>query len=237
MHALEDHYWWFVARRNLALKLLDLNIILNLESKILDFGCGTGAVLGELTKRSSAVGFDFSSEALRFCTERDLTNLVRGDGHHLPFVESSFDAIVSLDVLEHLEFDERAFAQAFQSLKPDGVLVASVPAFKFLWGPHDVALMHFRRYTKPELKRKLEQAGFKVEKISYSVFFLFPLVYLIRLLEKERKGPAHASLPSVPDFLNRSLIWMQQIEASLMQLVTLPWGSSVVVVARKPNKS
>ncbi len=236
MHALEDHYWWFVARRNLALRLLDRHADLNPNSKILDLGCGTGVVLGELTKRAVSVGFDFSPEALRFCTARELQTLVLGDGHHLPFAENSFDAIVSLDVFEHLEFDEMAFAQAFQSLKSGGILVASVPAFKFLWGPHDVALMHFRRYTKPELRRKLESTGFKVEKISYSVYFLFPLVYLIRLLEKGRKGPAHASLPSVPEFLNRFLIWVQGIEASVMQLVSLPWGSSVVIVARKPKR-
>ncbi len=235
MHALEDHYWWFVARRNLALRMLDRHSELKSNSKILDLGCGTGVVLGELTKRAAAVGFDFSPEALRFCTERELHTLVLGDGHQLPFVENSFDAIVSLDVFEHLEFDEKAFAQAFQSLKKGGVLVASVPAFQFLWGPHDVALMHFRRYKKAELRRKLEMAGFKVEKISYSVFFLFPLVYLIRLLEKGRKGPAHASLPSVTEFLNRTLIWMQRVEASLMQIISLPWGSSVVVVAKKPK--
>lgn len=236
MYALEDHYWWFVARRGLALGLLARHVE-HENPRILDLGCGTGVVLSELNKVGCAVGFDFSAEALRFCRERGLTNLVRGDGEHLPFIQETFDAIVGLDIFEHIEDDVQAFREVYRTLKPGGTLILSVPAFKSLWGPHDVALMHFRRYTRSELRSKLESCGFEIEKASYSICLLFPLVAVIRFFEKRKTGPAAASLPRIPVWLNKALIGLQSIERGIMSIVDLPFGSSVVVVATKASEA
>jgi hypothetical protein len=118
-------------------------------------------------------------------------------------------------------------------LKPGGVLVLNVPAFRWLWGPHDVALMHQRRYTKGEVRALLEGAGLTVEKLSYSVFLLFPIVVLLRLLDKFKRGPAKVSLPKVSGASNRFLVKLQDMEARWIAASSLPWGSSVVAVARK----
>jgi SAM-dependent methyltransferase len=232
MFDLEDRYWWFVARRNLALRLLDERFARG--SKIVDLGCGTGAVLGELEQRAWTLGLDMSQEALAFCRQRGLPNLVQADGTAIPAGSSQFGAIVALDVFEHIESDEKAFAEAFRILSPGSFLILSVPAFKTLWGPHDIALMHFRRYKRPDLSAKLARAGFQVERISYSVFFLFPIVVLIRIFEKRKTGPAKASLAKLPNWLNRLLIGIQSLEGSLIQRMNLPWGSSLIAVARKP---
>ncbi len=236
MHDLEDHYWWFVGRRWLAISLLNKYVQVQCPYQTLDLGCGTGVVSKDVQPVAKTWGLDFSLQALEFCQERGLKNLTQGDAEHLPYQSNSFDAIISLDVFEHLRDDEAAFQEACRVLKPGGTLVLSVPAFRTLWGPHDVALHHFRRYRRGEVRRKLEAAGFEIDLNSYSVFVLFPLVVLSRLLEKLKRGPAKASLPRVPEWLNQFLIGIQRMESSMiLKLGSLPWGSSVVTVARKPN--
>lgn len=230
MREFEDHYWWFVGRRRMALSLLQRYAPNG--SRYLDLGCGTGAALAELPKES--FGVDFSMLALQFCAERGLTGLIHGDGENIPVASETFDGIIALDVFEHIEDHSRAYQQAFRVLAPNGVLVLSVPAYRWLWGPHDVALHHFRRYSRREVRKELLAAGFEVEKLSYSVFFLFPVVMLIRVLDKLKTGKAEVKLPNLPGPLNALLIALQGIETRFVHGAGLPWGSSVVAVARRP---
>lgn len=234
MYELEDHYWWFVGRRNLALKLLRKYLPKAQRPTILDLGCGTGVVSRELSQWSEPISLDMSPLALRFCQERNLTRPVLARSERLPLQDGQVDAVVALDILEHVENDIAAFAEASRVLRPGGIVILSVPAFRSLWGPHDVALMHHRRYRKAEVKARLQEAGLEPIRISYSVFFLFPVVVGLRVLEKRKKGPAKASLIPVPEWMNRALIGLQSVEASMIAAVPLPWGSSVIAVARKP---
>lgn len=232
MRAAEDTYWWFVARRRLALSLVKR--FAPGGGRILDVGCGTGAVLNELAEVGATAGVDVSPLALGFASERGLKNLVLGDAQRLPFRPGSFDTVVSLDTVEHVPDDVAAVKGVFDALKPGGVFVMNLPAFAWLWGPHDVALMHCRRYTARQVRRLLVDAGFQVEFLSYSVFFLFPAVVLTRCVERFRRGPAKVRLPAVNGPVNAALVALMEFESRVMSAVPLPWGSSVCVVARKP---
>jgi SAM-dependent methyltransferase len=232
MRELEDHYWWFVSRRRLALALLSR---FSTEGLVLDVGCGTGAVLTELQKKGNAVGIDLSGTALEYAAERGLTNLVKADAQALPFTTASFQSVVSLDTLEHVPDDTAAAREIARVLKPGGVAVINVPAFRWLWGPHDVALMHCRRYTRRDLKTLLENAGLKVEKVSYGVFLLFPVVLVIRLADRLGRRKAEVILPPVPPWFNRALTALMSLEEKTIPSLGLPWGSSVIAIARKPE--
>jgi SAM-dependent methyltransferase len=236
MFELEDRYWWFVGRRQLALSLLKKYLrARDPKPVILDLGCGTGVVSRELSSWAAPVSLDMSPLALKYCRQRGLGRLVMGDGQKLPVATGSVDAVIGLDIYEHIPDDVASFEETFRTLKPGGLLVLSVPAFKSLWGPHDVALMHFRRYRRAEVAAKLRAAGFDVVRLGYSVFFLFPVVLVVRFFEKRRKGPPKANLVSVPNAVNAGLVGLQGIETAIISQVSLPWGSSVIAVARKPE--
>src|SRR5439155_683450 len=127
--------------------------------RLLELGCGTGNVLAALAEFGMAVGME---------THPDLAAAARAAGldvrpGRLPgdlVVEPGWaDAVLLLDVLEHLDDDVAALVTARRALRPGGLLVITVPAYRWLWSGHDVALGHRRRYTARELSRVVERAG------------------------------------------------------------------------------
>ncbi len=235
MHALEDWYWWFVARRQAAVRFLLDFAPAERPLRVLDAGCGTGGLLDLFQGMAGveAVGADLSPDALRLSHGRGHHRLVGADLTLLPFRTSSFDAVTALDVIEHVPDEERALGEISRVLRPGGVLVASVPAYQFLWGPHDDALHHQRRYTAPQFCGRIQGSGLVVEKQTYLLTALFPLAAAARLTAR-RKEDSSAGLPMVPRPLNRALIALQAAELAVARRASLPFGLSVVVVARKP---
>lgn len=237
MHALEDWYWWFVARRAAAARFILDHAPPERPLKILDAGCGTGGML-DLYRQwpdAEATGIDLSPEALRFSRERGHQRLVGADLTRLPFRSNSFDVVSALDVIEHVPDDKRAVDEIDRVLSPGGILVASVPAYQFLWGPHDEALHHQRRYHGRQFQELLNSAGLHVEKQTHLLSALFPVAAAARIATRHRKyNSSEAGLPKVPSLINNALIGVQAAELEIARRASLPFGLSLLAVARKP---
>lgn len=233
MYRLEDTYWWFVGRHNLVLTLLESAYPHRNDLAILDVGCGTGAMSCKLASFGKVVSADFSLLALGLSRRRGLTRLVASDAVRLPFRDSCFDVVIAMDLLEHVEDDQAALCEIRRVLKPGGKLISTVPAYQSLWSGHDVALMHFRRYVASTLGQRVKVAHLRIERLSYAMTFLFPIVWLVRKLCPGRKNPK-ASLIPVPGFINRMLVRLLAGENRIIKYVDLPWGVTVLCVAVRP---
>jgi SAM-dependent methyltransferase len=233
-HDIEETYWWFVGRRS----ILDgvLRKIGVLGPIAVDIGCGSGRNMLLLAPYAGRViGLDRSSAALAIAASQGLT-VCGADGQDIPLPNSSVDAITAFDVLEHLDDDLGALAEFNRVLRPDGFLLITVPAYRFLWSEHDEALMHRRRYVASELHMKLNSTGFNVQVRTYAIFFaFFPIAFyrLFRGLFPRDPMAPKASHVILPTFLNNFFAWTLRVEARLIRSVRLPWGSSIVVVAQK----
>lgn len=209
--------------------------------KIVDIGFGHGTKLpSELINRVRLVGIDVNFDSLsRIKKLSDSKALfVNADALALPFKES-FEMVLLLDVLEHIDDDEKALRNIHDILKKDGLLVMMVPAVPSLYSKFDRLAFHKRRYALKELERKLTRAGFSVKKISYFIFFLFPLIYVFRKMRElfissrssEDIGITDMAEIKVIPVINELCLATLIIESWLISKFSFPFGSSIVAVA------
>ena len=241
MRKLEDEYWWFVGRRRMVRDLVRRHMSGHQSLRVLDAGCGTGGTLAALEGVGELWGCDISTEALEMCRLRGLDRLVESRIEALDFDDASFDVVISCDVLEHVEDDAGAMRELARVLRPGGICVLTLPAYKWLWSEHDEALGHLRRYVGAEVRRLVEGAGLGMEKLTGAVALALPMTVLYRvftrLTRRTRDDAARTSLVLLPGPVNGMLIRLLDLENLLMRRLRLPWGASIVAVARKPDGS
>ena len=231
---IQKKHWWFVTRKNIVLDNIDRYLTKNTQPQILDIGCGSGLMLNALDRVGETYGMDVSDEAISFSKEIFNGRVEKGAlPDQLPYEENYFDMITALDVIEHIDDDVDSIRAIRSLLVPGGMCVFTVPAYMFLWSPHDDINQHKRRYTLPELNEKLVLAGFNVEKISYYNTFLFPVVFLVRMLNNiiKRDGASDLDMPGTA--MNFVLKKVFGIEKYLLRYLNLPFGVSVLAVVRK----
>jgi SAM-dependent methyltransferase len=233
--AVEDTHWWFLGRRRIVRDVLRRRLgRATAPRAIVDVGCGTGGMLGMLREFGDVTGLDASPIAVGYCEQRFGDSVEVRLGRIPEDIPEGADVITAFDVVEHLEDDDRALAGIHDRLPPGGVFVCTVPAFPFLWSGHDVVHHHHRRYTQDVLRRRLEDAGFTVERISYFNTFLFPAAAAIRLLQRFVPGAPAGSDASTPKpVVNRLLLTLFASERFLLRWTTLPVGISLMAVCRR----
>ncbi|MGH7799255.1 MAG: methyltransferase domain-containing protein [Thermodesulfobacteriota bacterium] len=240
MYEVEDSYWWYVGLRDLIFLCLKRQYPHGGNLKILDTGCGTGAFLKTLRTFGQTQGIDISEYALTYCKKRGLDQILQGSVSSLPFKDNQFDIITSIDILYHAQVDDdvKALQEYRRILKASGRLILNLPAYEFLRSEHDKAIHTGIRYSKVELIRKLELAGFKIQRITYRNSFLFPLVMIYRKLKKNSKiaSESKSDLKALPIFVNNFLIELLKIENLILQRIDFPFGSSLFCIAYKPSK-
>jgi SAM-dependent methyltransferase len=236
LYRLEETHWWYLGMRRMVDALLTRYLDRGRPLHILDAGCGTGGMLNHLRRFGSVVGLDFSDEALGFCRRRGLPHLARGSVERLPFADESFDLLTSFDVLYHMgvEDDRLALGEFRRVLKPGGLLLLRLPAYDWLRGAHDVAVHTRHRYSREELARKLRDADFQIQKLTYANTLLFPIAALKRMVEGTERS-RRPDLEPLPAPINRALLGILSIEPALLRKVSFPWGLSLMAVAAKPR--
>lgn len=236
-HQKEESNWWFLGRRNAILKLFSEK---DRNSRILDIGCAGGALLLELKELGfkNLTGLDVSENAIAVCKERGLDNVYVMDGANPTFEKNYFDIIISSDSLEHISDDKISLANWHSILKTNGELYVFVPAFMYLWSEHDLVNHHFRRYTAIELKSKMENAGFEVEKYCYWNFLMYFPTTAFRLFQRIKYSFIKNNNPKdhLNDFnplINKLLIKIIKAENVIFKAFGLPVGVSAFAKAKK----
>ena len=233
MFRVEETHWWYRAQHRLIFQTLEAEVPDWREKKILDVGCGTGAILKQLGNPERNVGIDLAPEAISFCRERGLGNVEQGDIHALPFPDASFDALICSSVLYHQWVGdvEGAVREMRRVLRTGGVLLINVPAFAFLHSAHDEAVMTARRFRKPEIRQLLRKQNFRIQRLTYWTTFLFPLAIVARTLGGSKMGRDFETEGA--SITQRALGVIMAFELRLLRKISMPFGVALLAVARK----
>jgi SAM-dependent methyltransferase len=237
----ENSHWWFRWRYDLIRRLVS-DLSRDSDFRILDAGCGTGQMTKHLETLGHAVGLDSAEEAITYAKARGVDRLVRGSITAPPFADGSFDCVLALDVIEHVDDDMGLLSSMVKVLKPGGHLIVTVPAFQALWSEHDEINRHKRRYRAPQLRRLVEEAGFTVDRITYCNTALYAPVFVTRKLKNAVRSITGSSQGRTPRSdlgdhtrtVNEALYQLMRTETRLMRWMDLPFGVSILAIASRP---
>ena len=230
---LESSYWWHVAKRQLATSLL-LSHTPPVAS-IVEGGIGAGGNLLHWKSLGYDVqGLDIMDESVDYARQRGLNRVFQHDLHdRWPMEERSANAIVLLDVLEHLRDPVLALRQAAQVLDQDGRIIFTVPAHPWLYSEWDERLGHYRRYTPQSLRGHVEQAGLRLIQMRPWNTISLPIAMMLRTYRRMFPRHAGAEFPRIGRLANRCLVQIQEWERRVALRWNPPFGLSIVGVIAK----
>lgn len=240
MALFETSYWWYRGLHGAIFDLLD-DFDTAQDARMLDAGCGTGGNLLNLARRyTQTSGFDYSRDAIPFWHQRGLSRCAIASINEIPYADNSFAVVMSMDVLETDTVDEaRAIAELCRVTQPGGIILITVPAYRWLFSPeHHQAVHASRRYTRRAALRLFDGQPVQIMRASYMFTLLFPLIAARRLFsrffERTRSGDAPRSeLKPLPKAINGLFTAIMRLERRALRRVDLPFGSSIVIIGRK----
>jgi ubiquinone/menaquinone biosynthesis C-methylase UbiE len=232
--AERDHFWFRGFRRFVEPIVAGVAAVRSL--RILDCGCGTGNNLAWLQRYGRAYGVDLSSAGLQFARGRHAARLARASAARLPFPDGSFDLVTSFDVLYALDdaTEREAIREMRRVLVPGGHLLVNAAALEALRGNHSILSDEVRRYSRGDLRVRLESAGLRVRRLTYTNLSILPLIAAVRLAQRitgHQGSEAEISIPPAP--VNFALSALLAVEAAALRVVDMPIGSSLVALAQK----
>jgi 2-polyprenyl-3-methyl-5-hydroxy-6-metoxy-1,4-benzoquinol methylase len=230
--ALYERHWWWRAREAVILRTLRELLPSRRAGKarILDVGCGDGLFFEKLAEFGDVEGVEADAALVSDSPNRARITIGPFDARYQS--GHRFRVILMLDVLEHLDDPVAALRHAGSLLEPDGILLATVPAFRALWTTHDAINQHRTRYTRRTLSAVAAAAGLRVSHMEYFFHWTFPAKMLQRGLERiVRPHPAPPRVPPAP--INVALYTASRLEYALLRPLHLAFGSSLLMVARR----
>jgi SAM-dependent methyltransferase len=230
---MEQEHWWFAARHRIVLHLLRRYLPPDggKRQKVADLGCGCGMMLQRLSQKYDPIGLDGSRHAIEFALHRGVNAKLGALPEDVPLSRESYDAVLLLDVLEHLKYDHDSVEVGASLLKTGGILICTVPAHMWLWTKRDEHHHHFRRYSRRQFRALFDQPDLHLELLSHLNAILFAPAAAWRLFAKlfERNSVTDLSLPP----FNSVLKSIFAFESVMLGKVPIPFGLSFIAVARK----
>jgi predicted SAM-dependent methyltransferase len=155
----------------------------------------------------------------------------------LPLRDNSIDVITSLDVVEHIQNHVGLLREFHRIVKPGGLVIITVPAYKWLWTYWDTILGHKRRYTRTSFRNLAGKTDFKVIKLSHFYSYLLPMAMTFRLIKSvtDNKQKPKSDFIRLPIWANKLLLGLSAIETQFVNVMNLPAGLSLVCVLQKPE--
>lgn len=243
MYEFETSYWWYRSLHGILLDTLK-TLGLGEGAHVLDAGCGTGQNLSNIGTEitSNAYGFDLSIHAAPFWARRGIDNGCIASINEIPYASEAFDAVMSVDVLECDAVSEHsAVGELLRVLKPSGHLVLVVPAYDWLLSEeHHRAVRATRRYSRKRVARLLHASPVTIMRMTHLFAAVLPAVALYRFSQpffRRNHGSCapQSELKPLNPAVNNSLIQLMNIERRILGGFDLPFGSSIMVVARKDS--
>jgi SAM-dependent methyltransferase len=238
LNTVEETHFWYTNRRHLVDTLWrDMAGQLPADPLILDLGSGNGSMVATLRRHGRYLGIEFAPEAVANCRAKGGVALA-GDARRIPLRADAVDAIMILDLLEHVDDDRRVLAECSRVLRPGGLLLVMVPAFQMLWTSFDLHSFHKRRYSRARLLDLLGRARFAPIRESYLFSFLFPVLLATTLRERLQGGQNardrgwRRRLTPPKKGVNDLLAWLGRMEVCWMQRGRIPFGSTLVALCR-----
>ena len=229
---LWEGHWWWRSREKYVLGWLERLHRRSDLGRILDVGCGDGLLFDALRRFGDVEGLEPDASLLSNPKWRDRISVEPLDSSFAR--EETYDLLLMLDVLEHIDDDGEALESAFKALQPGGFLVLTVPALSWLWSQHDEANSHFRRYHSASLRERLASAGFEVEQLHYFFFWTVLPLLARRFLSPAQQGHTEYEIPIPGRLVNRALTRLSLVDHALGRVMRWPVGSSLLAIARRP---
>jgi SAM-dependent methyltransferase len=232
-----DHFWFHGFRRFVSPVVAELAAG-RPGLRLLDCGCGTGANLGLLAPHGRSVGFDVSEGGLALARKAGRA-VAKGDVTCMPIVSDSCDVVASFDVLQCVADDRAALREIARVTRPGGAVILTLAALEVLSGDHAEVWQEQRRYSPAMARQRVEEAGLRVERTTYMFGLLFPMMLGVRVLQRLTRpfrtvrDDIDIAVPPFP--VNYVLSAVVRIEAAVAGFLPMPFGSSLLVVARKPG--
>lgn len=237
----EQRHFWFRGFRRFVAPLLTRATSGLARPRLLDCGSGTGTNLSWLQQYGVPFGVELNWRGLQFARDRGLNRLTQASVAALPFATGSMDVVTSFDVLYCLEdpVEEAAISEMLRVLRPGGALIVNVAALDMLKGDHSVLVSEVRRYTRGRLRSKLERAGFRIDRMTYTNAALLPITAAVRALQRLRgvkpEGGERGDFYVPPAPVNAVFSGALTAESKLIAVgIDMPVGSSLLCLAGKP---
>lgn len=227
-------HWYYRAKFGLIVSWLRGTALDLGKSRIADFGCGEGLFLALLSRSGSVPAENLCGIDSAY---PEGSRLRHGNipVHRAIPPDAVFDAILLMDVLEHIEDDAAALASVVRHCEPGGGLFLTFPAMPCLWSQHDKFLGHKRRYSLRAVRDLLATCpDLETEAVFYFFASILPVAAPVRWFRRFFGGSLSSDMQPASRMSNAVLGFLLSLEARICRLNRFAGITLVATCRKKP---